>query len=155
MDKLETYWKTFLTEKNLPSSTRYQEAFHFELTEYWADELLRLVLVGQKRATASSRDSFTIEGQKVPEPGDFNILTDWAGNPRCVVRVTRVTILPFREITWELCRREGEDDSLASWQAAHRKFFTAEGKALGYAFSEDMPVVFEEFTVVYPENQAD
>ncbi len=37
-------------------------------------------------------------------------------------------VLPFREVTFDLCRREGEDDTLASWQRGHVSFFTAEGR---------------------------
>jgi len=37
---------------------------------------------------------------------------------------------------------------LESWQKTHQQFFTEEGKELGYTFSENMPVVFEEFKVI-------
>ena len=46
-------------------------------------------------------------------------------------------------------RREGEDDSLDSWRESHIAFLTEEGRQLGYEFSEDMPVIFEEFKLVY------
>ena len=52
-------------------------------------------------------------------------------------------------MTIDICKREGEDDTLESWQQGHRHFFTEEGKAMGYEFSETMPVVFEDFEVVY------
>lgn len=153
MKSVEAFWNRYLKDRGLPEGTPYQDVFHFELSEYWANELLRLVLIGQKKATASALAEFSLEGRRVPEAGDLYILTDWSETPRCVVRVDRVTILPFREMTWDLCSKEGEDDSLASWRAGHRKFFSAEGHALGYQFSEDMPVVFEEFAVVYRETE--
>ena len=89
------------------------------------------------------------EQMELPKPGSLSIVTDWAGVPHCVIETTAVTILPFREVAFELCSREGEDDSLESWQRGHTRFFTEDGKALGYEFSEDMPVVFEDFEVVY------
>jgi uncharacterized protein YhfF len=52
-------------------------------------------------------------------------------------------------MTYDICKREGEDDTLESWQKGHRHFFTEEGKELGYVFSESMPVIFEDFKVVY------
>lgn len=52
-------------------------------------------------------------------------------------------------MTYDICKREGEDDSLESWRAGHIKYFTQEGKQVGYDFREDMPVVFEDFEVVY------
>jgi len=57
--------------------------------------------------------------------------------------------LPFNEITFEICKREGEDDTLESWKRGHKHFFIEEGKMLGYEFTETMPVVFEDFEVVF------
>ena len=148
---IEDFWHRFLVEKRLPQDNTYFDCFHFVLTEKWAEELLRLVLLGQKKATASSLYAFEKENLRLPEVGDFSIVTNWAGEPKCVIRTSKVRILPFREMTYDICKLEGEDDTLASWQRGHQRFFTEEGKELGYEFTEDMPVVFEEFEVVYQE----
>jgi len=108
-----------------------------------------MVLSGQKRATASSLFSCENEIGNIPQAGDYSIVTDWDGIPRCVIQTTAVCILPFNEMTFEICQREGEDDSLESWQEGHRGFFNAEGEKLGYVFCETMPVVFEDFRVVF------
>ena len=60
-----------------------------------------------------------------------------------------ITIMPFNEMTFEICDREGEYDSLEDWQDDHRRFFIEDGEAEGYSFSEDMPIVFRDFEVVY------
>ncbi len=146
---VKTFWRAFLAETGRDENTRYLECFHFCLNEHSANELLALVLEGKKRATASSQYAFAVEHMELPKPGSLSIVTDWAGNPHCVIETTAVTILPFREMTFELCSREGEDDSLESWRRNHIRFFTEDGKALGYEFSEDMPVVFEDFEVIY------
>lgn len=124
------------------------EKWHFELTEGACNYLLDLVLKGQKRATASSVLGYQIEGEEIPQEGKLSVITDWEGNPRCVVRTTRVRIIPYKDITFEIAKLEGEDDSLESWRKNHREFFIEEGKELGYQFSEDMEVIFEEFEVV-------
>lgn len=146
---VDDFWKSFLLSRGLDENLEYTDCFHFELSEYWANELLRLVLAGQKRATSSSLWAYEIEGDKVPQVGDFSIVTDWEGNPRCVIRTTNVRILPFREITYDICRLEGEDDTLESWRRGRISFFQEEGKELGYTFTEDMPVIFEEIQAVY------
>lgn len=148
---IEEFWSRFLKETGRTPDTKYVECFHFELTEYWANELLRLVLIGQKKATSSSLLGYEIEGERIPEKGELSIVTDWAGTPRCVIETTAVTILPFKDITYDICKREGEDENLKTWQDGHRAFFTAEGKELGYEFTEDMPVIFEDFEVIYQE----
>ena len=124
------------------------EKWHFELTEKACNELLDLVLQGKKRATSSSLASYQAEGTAVPQEGDLSVITDWDGNPRCVIRTTKVRVIPYKDIPFRLARLEGEDDTLASWRKKHEAFFREEGKLLGYTFSEDMEVVFEEFEVV-------
>ena len=145
----EQCWRTFLQETGRNPETRYLESFHFDNNERSANALLALVLSGRKRATASSLYAFP-EGQG-PKPGDLSIVTDWAGNPHCVIETRAVTILPFREMTFEICSREGEDECLETWQEGHRRFFTQDGEEMGYTFTEDMPVLFEDFEVVYQD----
>ena len=146
---VEVFWQSFLSEKGLAKDTKYFESFHFELTERSANELLNLVLIGEKKATSSSLLEFELSNSEIPKVKDFSILTDWVGTPHCVIQTKKVNVLPFKEITYDLCKLEGEDDDLASWQRGHISFFQREGKALGYSFTEDMPVIFEEFEVVY------
>lgn len=146
---ISEFWKEFLKVMNKDESTKYIDCFHFELTEKLANELLQLVLTGQKRATASSLLAYEIDDERIPQVGDYSIVTDWEGTPRCVIETTAVTIIPYKEITFDICKREGEDDSLESWQRGHKRFFTEEGQAIGYEFSEEMPVVFEDFKVVF------
>jgi uncharacterized protein YhfF len=151
MSHIELFWNRFLEVNHLSTDTRYVDVYHFELTEYWANELLRLVLIGQKKAAASSLESFKLRNEPLPKIGDLNIVTDFHGNPKCVLRTTQVTILPFKDLTFDIVKREGEDDTLESWQKGHEKFFTAEGLDMGYSFTKEMLVVFEDFEVVYQE----
>lgn len=85
----------------------------------------------------------------MPKVGDLSIVTDFEGSPKCVIETRNVTIVPFSEMTFDICKREGEDDSLESWREGHIRFFTEEGKLVGFEFREDMPVVFEDFEVIY------
>ena len=152
MDTIQAFWKRFLKAENKPENTTYVSCFHFELTERLANELLALVLKGQKKATASSLRAYEIENEPLPKVGEFSIVTGFNGIPRCVIQTEAVSIIPFNEITYEICKREGEDDNLESWQEGHRRFFKTEGKKLGYDFTEDLLVVFEDFKVVYQED---
>lgn len=124
------------------------EKWHFELNEGDCNYLLGLVLEGRKRATASSLWGYEIEGDKLPEAGAMSVITWWDGTPGCVVRTTNVRIIPYKDITFDIAKLEGEDDDLDSWRRSHEYFFREEGRELGYVFSEDMPVIFEEFEVV-------
>ncbi len=149
MKNVDEFWSEFLVKTNKDCSIKYTDCFHFHSTKEWVDKLLKLVLSGQKQATTSSLYAYETEGNKIPQVGDCSIVTDWEGNPNCVIETTSVIILPFNEITYDICKREGEDDNLDSWREGHTKFFINEGQELGYSFSECMPVVFEDFKVVF------
>ena len=144
---IDLFWQDFLKKTGRSEDTTCFESFHFDDNESSANELLALVLSGKKRATASSLYAFAPE--EAPKPGNLSIVTDWDGNPRCVIETKAVQVIPFREMTFEICSREGEDECLETWQAGHRRFFTEDGKEMGYEFTEDMPVLFEDFEVIY------
>lgn len=147
--KAAEYWARFIKETGRDKDTLCYSVFHFERTKELAESLLELVLSGKKKATASSRNSFEIDGERLPEIGDLSVVTDFEGNPRCVIETVEVTHIPYNEMTYEICSREGEDDNLESWQRGHEKFFRNEGAEMGYSFSEDLIVVFEDFRVIY------
>ena len=146
---IEKFWNNFLIANNLDLDTKYIESFHFDLTEKVANNLLERVLKGIKKATASCKLYFEKSGERLPHVGDYSIVTDWSGEPYTVIKTTQVLILPFNEITYDICKREGEDDTLESWRESHKRFFTNQGVAMGFEFSETMDVVFEDFEVVY------
>jgi len=147
------FWQAFLTARDMDGPLECPESFYFCASEEPANALLALVLSGQKRATTSSLPAYECDGEELPWVGDYSVVTDWDGNPHCVIETTAVTILPFNEVTFDICKREGEDDTLESWQEGHRRFFTEEGNQIGYIFTETMPVVFEDFKVVFTDKE--
>lgn len=151
MNKIDSFWHRFLKNTKRSEDIIYLDAFHFDLSEYWANRLLDLVLEGKKRATSSSLAYFKIKGLKIPMVGDFNIVTDWKGIPRCVIETSAVTIIPFKDMTYEICKREGEDECLETWKKGHISFFENDGKEVGYEFNDKMLLVFEDFEVIYKE----
>ncbi len=149
MKTIEEFWQDCKQKCNIPQQTRYVESFHFETNEKAANELLTLVLSGKKRATASSLFYYRQCALPLPKVGDYSIVTDWGGAPQCVIQTTAVTILKFKDVSFDVCKREGEDDDLDSWRKSHIRFFSADARECGYVFDEDMPVVFEDFQVVF------
>jgi len=116
-----------------------------------ADTLARLTLEGVKTATASAFPLYGLEGEPLPEAGEFSVILDSREEAVCIIRTERVTITPYRDIGADHARREGEGDlSLAYWRRVHEAFFTEALAEAGLAFNEDMPVVCEEFRRVWP-----
>jgi len=144
------FWRAFIEPTGGADEERFYEAFFFGDSEELANELAALVLRGTKRATAGAAWFYEAEGQRPPQRGDLSIVTNWAGNPLCVIQTQSVEVVPFREVTAEFAATEGEGDgSLSYWQEAHRAFFTRECARGGREFSEAMLVVCERFAVVY------
>ncbi len=135
-------------------STRFYESFHFDDNEPSANELANLVLAGVKRATAGLAWSFEAAGKSPPKSGDLSIVTDWTGQPLCVIETVAVEILPFEEVSEEFAAAEGEGDgSLSSWRRAHWAYFGRECARIGREASATMPVVCERFSVIYRGRQ--
>ena len=115
------------------------------------DHLARLTLEGVKTATSSALPLYGLEGEPLPEAGEYSVILDSRDEAVCVIRTTRVYTVPFCEVTAEHARREGEGDrSLAYWRRVHEDFFRKELEEAGLAFAPNMPVVCEEFQVVFP-----
>ena len=115
------------------------------------DALAELVLNGIKTATASAYPLYEQEQEPLPKAGDYSVILNTKGEAVCIIRTTKVYVVPFREVSADHAFREGEDDrSLESWRKVHRDFFTREMNYEGLSFDEDMPVVCEEFMRVYP-----
>jgi len=146
---LRVYWDNFLMKTNRDKETKCFEAFYFGHNEQTATHLLELVTQGKKTATASCVYQYELTNSEYPKVGDLSIVTDFNGNPKCIIQTKSVLHLKFNEVTYDICKREGEDDNLESWQQNHIEFFTEIGKELDFEFSFDMDVIFEDFEVVY------
>lgn len=130
----------------------------YEAWRYGSDDpdaLAKLTLCGTKTATASALPSYAHEHCPPPEPGCYSVVLDTADEAVCILRTERVSTVPFDKVGARQAYKEGEGDrSLAYWRQVHRTVFTAELAEYGLAFTETMPVVCEEFTLVYPVPRA-
>lgn len=149
-EHLGSFWADFRRANGDVVDERFSEAFFFGDSEEMANELSELVMRGVKRATAGSLWSYEEEGEPLPQPGDLSIVTNWSGEPMCIIETQSVKVVRFNEVTADFAAAEGEGDgSLSYWQQGHREFFTRECAKAGKQFDESIPVVCERFTVVY------
>lgn len=127
-----------------------------ETYEAWAygdapDELARLTLAGIKHATASIHMLYEIDGEHLPQTGDYSVILNSRDEAVCVIRTKVVHILPYWKVDERHAFLEGEGDrSLRYWREVHERFFRMELAECGIAFTEDIAVVCEEFEVMYP-----
>ena len=152
-NSVKAMWSNFLekTGKKNEKTNEPYTSWYFGGDKETADELAELVLSGTKRATASLYESYVFEDEPIPKVGDYSIITDWEGEAKCIIQTTAINICPFKEVTEEFARREGEGDkSLTFWRDVHRHFFSLECNDMSKTFNEEMLVICEEFEVVYP-----
>jgi len=126
------------------------EVFHFADSEALADGLAELVLRGRKRATAGLVWSFEAAGRPLLKPGDLSVVTNWSGEPRCIVETTAVEVVAFQDVSPEFASVEGEGDgSLEHWREGHWAYFGRECVRIGKEPSPHMLVACERFEVIY------
>jgi uncharacterized protein YhfF len=147
--EIEAFWAAF--QQATGEQGGYGSADPFGDSPELADELIRLVLDGPKRATAGMLAEFEREGAPVDRVGDRWIALDGAGHPRAVLRVTEVRIGPFDSVDAAFAWDEGEGDrTLDNWKADHLAYFTRRCAELRIAWSEvDVPIVFQRFELVW------
>ena len=161
MDDIEAFWQRAQQHADLAQVSSYTgvnplavlrpPAWGFGATPEQDDELLGLVLAGDKTATASALWDYESEGEEVPSEGTLGIVVDGSGTPRALVVTTRVRVVPFDEVDAAHARAEGEGDlTLEYWRRVHEDFFTRHASH-DRGFVRDMPVVLEELRVLHAE----
>jgi len=125
--------------------------WHFCDNKEDANKCAELVLSGKKKATSPSIWELIIKNIAIPQKGDLNIITNWEGVAKGIIQTRSVKILRFDQITSYHARLEGEGDgSLEYWRKAHRSYYERVLKGSSYDVKDSMPIVFEQFELVYP-----
>ena len=122
----------------------YFERFAFGDSPEMADELLALVLSGKKTATVS----VVFESDQKPNVGDLSLVLDGRGNPACVIKTVHLETVKFCDLTWDMVKLEGEDETFEQWKAGNIRYWTRDAARRGYTFNDQTPITFERFEVV-------
>jgi uncharacterized protein YhfF len=150
--QVEEYWQEFCKVSGIDPKTPYQ-SWYFGDTLEQADKLLELVLEGKKRATSTLVWEMETEPEETPVLNGYNVVTDFDGNPKCVIQTTELRVLPFNEVDAEYAFAEGEgDQSLDYWRQVHWKFFSNICLKIDREPSMEMPLYCERFKLLYPQN---
>ena len=149
---VKNYWEQFLA--SLPADSPYHSKTY--IAEGWgdgpvmADELGALIVQGGKTATCSALWEWEAEGNPIPQKGLITIALDGRGEPHCIIESVEVTIRNYNKVDAHFAREEGEGDlSLNYWREAHKNYFSRVLPKIGKEFSEDLPLVCEQFKLIY------
>lgn len=145
-------WIDYLTSigENIANTNKRYTSWHFCDNKESANNLAKLVISGSKSGTSSLYDIYKIENEELPKDDEYSVITDWNGIAQCVIRTKKVMILPFKDVTAESAKSEGEGDkSLSYWKSTHMEYFKKELMDYELEFDQNMLIVFEEFEVIY------
>jgi len=150
----DAFWQAFARHAGLVDADYQVAAFGDGVA--MATELAELVVAGTKRATVSLARDYE-DGRAPPATvGDFIVVIDGTGAPRCIWRTTEIEIKPLGAVDARFAWDEGEGDRTREWWlAAHRRYFGRQAAREGFAFDDSIETVFERFTVVWPLSLAD
>lgn len=147
-------WDRYCTENGMEPNTPY-DAWAFCGGGPSADELAALVLAGRKTATASALIAYETEGVPLPQSGCYSVVLYADGTAAGIIRDTRVSLVPFNEVSAEHAYLEGEGTrTLEEWREVHKRVFTPDYQTVGKEFDEKGICVLEEFELVYPVQKA-
>ena len=78
------------------------------------------MLSGAKTSTAGLAES----EEPSAKAGDRFVMEDETGEPRAIVEITEIRVVPASEIDLDFARDEGEGfESVEDWREAHERFF--------------------------------
>ena len=149
-DSAQNFWVKFC-ESNLKINpeTPFQ-VWYFGLGREDALELCELVLQGKKTATASLVWEYEENPEDAPVLDGYSVVTDFEGNPKCIVQTTELRVLPFNQVDAEFAFDEGEgDQSLDYWRRVHWDYFSIKCAEIGKEPSVEMLVNCERFALLY------
>ncbi len=149
LSPLDEYWFKFLKETGRSQEERCSGDLDFEASGFTNDSQVALVLAGKKTAFFSSYATFAVDNEMLPVSGELYLVLDRGGNPRCVIEIENVSVLPFSEVTYEMAQKEGQDNSLEEWRERTKEALEDECAVTGVEFKMNMNLVFQTFRVVY------
>lgn len=144
------FWKAYLKATNQKEEEAvYSGELVFEDSGFTGQTQLSLVLSGEKTATFTPLETIEINLEPVPVAGEVYVVLDSNDEPRCIIELTDVNVVPFNEIPWDLAQRDGENEKLAEWQDKMREYLEDEADLCGFEAREDSKIVCEIFRVIY------
>ena len=149
MSAADVYWYRFLEITGRDKDEKCAGDMNFEAHGFVGDELISLVLAGKKTAIFTSYAAYAADNEPLPATGELYVVLDRSERPRCIIETTGVTLVPFNEVTWEMARQEGEDESLDAWHEKYKGYLEDEGSIVGFDFTPDIKLVFQTFRVIY------
>ncbi|MET3682758.1 uncharacterized protein YhfF [Alkalibacillus flavidus] len=152
-DLVKPFWKQFVTEhpELANEDTPYSDEY-FGDDKKTARQFLDLVKSGDKTATCALYRMFEYYEESVPDEGSFHVITTFDGQPEAIIQVTDIDIIPFRAVPEDIAEQEsGNTKDFDDWYNEYEAIFTRAMESIGETFEDDLPVVCQQFKLVYKQ----
>jgi uncharacterized protein YhfF len=117
-----------------------------------SDVIVPLILSRAKTGTFALESEFERAPSEAPRVGDNYVVTHFGGDPVLLYRLTEVERVPFSDISHAHVQVEGPNArTVPVWREIHWAYWGGILRAQGREPSEDMPVLFQRFEVIFPE----
>ena len=148
---VQQFWSDYARFGGGLSKNEPYQVWYFGHSTEMAKELVELVIAGTKTATASLAKMNEIEPEKAPVNHGYSVVTDFEGEPMCIIQTAEIRHLPFNEVDANFAFDEGEgDQSLDYWRGVHWDYFAREAAENGFEFDETSIVCCERFRLLFP-----
>ena len=111
------------------------------------DELAQKVLLGIKTATSSLYYHYCLNLKKISKVNDYASVLDSLGNEICIIRIEKIKIIQFQNITETFAIEEG-DGNLENWLKIHTKYYSGLLEKIGKKLTHETELVCEWFKVI-------
>ena len=150
-EQVVNFWREFCAQNPGVNRGEPFQGWFFSNTRESAKELVELVLQGKKTATASLVEVNEIRPENAPIDGGYSVVTDFDGNPRCIIQTSEIRHLPFEAVDAAFAFDEGEgDQSPEYWRDCHWKYFSEEAAQVKIEFNEKSLIACELFKLLFP-----
>jgi uncharacterized protein YhfF len=144
-ESIRRFWEHCRATGGLAADTRWRVRRLGDTPEM-SGLLLDLIRRVEKTGTFTLLAEFAAHSHDVPEPGEYFVITDFAGEPGCCVPLARVEVLPFDAITSAWTAVEGPAlRELGAWREVHVTYWTKLLAGWGREWSRDTRVVCQQF----------
>ncbi len=149
-DIYSDFWEVFLAETETEQTAMVSRYTYFGHSEEESVAVLEQLLSGEKTAISHCIPDYLTKKQPMPRIGDYTMVTDFYGNPCCILKAVDVLIAPLPEVPEHWMQREHPGVTREAWLSEKHGEYEALAARGGFHANEENPVLLEQVQVVYP-----
>jgi len=148
---MDTFWQAARAVVSGLPATGYKTRT-FGRSAEMANILVPLIASREKTGTFALAAEYERDPSARPYTGDYFVVAWFDGRPALVYRVTEVATVPFSGIGPGHVAVEGPNARQVDiWRKIHWPYWSGMLREWGQEPSEDMPVIFQRFELLYPK----